>query len=76
MRYKYVNEHVEHGIVEIVFVKSAEGGSDSDILTKNLSEDQLKKDDRSEASMIFLNKKVKDLRKGVRDDVHYQIFSW
>ena len=35
MRYKYVNEYVEDGVVAIVFVKSAD--NDSNILTKNLS---------------------------------------
>ena len=35
IRYKYVNEYVEDGVVKIVFVKSAD--NDSDILTKNLS---------------------------------------
>ena len=35
IRYKYVNEFVEAGIVKVIFVKSAE--NDSDILTKNLS---------------------------------------
>ena len=33
--YKYVNEYVEDGIVEIIFIKSAD--NDSDILTKYLS---------------------------------------
>ena len=32
IRYKYVNEYVEDGVVKIVFVKSAD--NDSDILTK------------------------------------------
>ena len=35
IRYKYVNECVEQGIVQIIFVKSAD--NDSNILTKNLS---------------------------------------
>ena len=35
IRYKYVNEYVEDGVVQIVFVKSAD--NDSDILSKNLS---------------------------------------
>ena len=33
IRYKYVNEYVEDGVVKIVFVKSAD--NDSNILTKN-----------------------------------------
>ena len=33
IRYKYVNECVEYGVVKIIFVKTAE--NDSDILTKN-----------------------------------------
>ena len=36
-RNKYVNKYVEYGMVEIVFVKSAE--NDSNILTKKLSGD-------------------------------------
>ena len=35
IRYKYVNEYVEDGVVKIIFVKSSE--SDSIILTKNLN---------------------------------------
>ena len=35
IRYKYVNEYVEDGIVKIIFVKSAD--NDSNILSKNLS---------------------------------------
>ena len=35
IRYKYVNEYVEDGVVKIVFVKSAD--NDSNILTKNFS---------------------------------------
>ena len=35
IRYKYVNDYVEDGIVKIVFVKSSD--KDSDILIKNLS---------------------------------------
>ena len=35
IRYKYLNEEVEDGIVKIVFVKCAE--NDSNILTKSLS---------------------------------------
>ena len=35
IRYKYVNEYVEDGVVKIVFVKS--GDDDSNILTKNFS---------------------------------------
>ena len=35
LRYKYVNEYVEDGIVKIVFIKFAD--NDSNILTKNLS---------------------------------------
>ena len=37
IRYKYVNEYVEHEVVKIVFVKSAE--NDSNIITKNVSAD-------------------------------------
>ena len=40
-RYKYVNEYVEDGVVEIMFVKSADNGSN--ILTKNLSAKLCKK---------------------------------
>ena len=35
IRYKYVNEYVDNGVVKIVFVKSAE--NDSNFLTKYLS---------------------------------------
>ena len=35
IRYKYVNEYVEDGVVKKVFVKSAD--NDSDILTKMIS---------------------------------------
>ena len=41
IRYKYVNEYVEDGVVMIAFVKSAD--NDSDILTKNLSAELHKK---------------------------------
>ncbi len=34
IRYKFVNEYVEDGIVKIIFVKSKE--NDADIFTKNL----------------------------------------
>ena len=37
IRYKYVNEYVEDGVVKIGFVKSAD--HDSNILSKNLSAD-------------------------------------
>jgi len=37
IRYKYVNEYVEDGVIKIIFVKS--GDNDSDIMTKNLGED-------------------------------------
>ena len=35
IRYKHLNEYVDHGIVKVAFVKSAE--NDSNILTRNLS---------------------------------------
>ena len=35
VRYKYVNEFVEDGVVKIVFVKSKE--NNADLFTKNLS---------------------------------------
>ena len=35
IRYKYVNEYIEDGIVKIIFVKSAD--NNSNIPTKNLS---------------------------------------
>ena len=41
IRYKYVNEYVEDGVVKIVFVKSVD--NDNDILTKNLSAELHKK---------------------------------
>ena len=41
IRYKYVNEYVEDGIVKIIFVKSID--NDSDILTRNLSAELHKK---------------------------------
>ena len=34
IRYKYVNEHVEDGIVKLIFVKSPD--NDSNILIKNI----------------------------------------
>ena len=37
IRYKYVNEYVEDGVIKIIFVKS--GDNDSDIMTKNLGGD-------------------------------------
>ena len=37
IRYKYVTEYVEDGVVKIIFVKSVD--NDSNILTKNLSAD-------------------------------------
>ena len=37
IRYKFVNEYFEDGVVKIIFVKSADNGSN--ILTKNLSAD-------------------------------------
>ena len=54
IRYKYVNEYFEDGVVKIVFVKSAE--NDSDILTKYLSADPHQK---------HLNKKVGEKLKDV-----------
>ena len=51
IRYNYVNEYIEDGIVNIIFVKSAD--NDSDILVKNLSTeaswDAFKEDGGSEA---------------------------
>ena len=41
MRYKYINEYVEDGIIEIIFVNSA--GNDSNIFTKHLSTELYKK---------------------------------
>ena len=37
IRYKYMNEYVEDGIVKIVFIKSTK--NNSNILTKNISVD-------------------------------------
>ena len=34
---KYVNEYCEHGVLKIIFVKSAD--NDSDIMTRNLGGD-------------------------------------
>ena len=44
IRYKYVNEYVEDGVVKIVFVKSAD--NDSSILTKTLSAELCEKHPR------------------------------
>ena len=41
IKYKYLNEYVEDRIVKIIFVKTTE--NDSNILTKNLSAKQNKK---------------------------------
>ena len=41
IRTKYVNEYVEDGIIKIIFVQS--GNNDSDIMTKNVSDDLLDK---------------------------------
>ena len=44
VRFKYVNEYVEEGIVKIIFVRSNE--SNSDIFTKNLGGDLYAKHSR------------------------------
>ena len=44
VRFKYVNEYVEEGIVKIIFVRSNE--NDSDIFTKNLGGDLYAKHSR------------------------------
>ena len=63
IRYKYVSEFVEDGVVKIVFVKSAD--IDSDILTKNLSAELHEKHSRK-----MVDEKHNNVaRKVVRDDV-------
>ena len=70
-RYKYVHEYMEDGVLNIIFVKSAE--NDSNVLTKMLSAELHKKNsknDRQEAQMIpYFLKIVEVNRKGARDEI-------
>ena len=69
IRYRYVNEYVEDGVVKLVFVKSAD--SDSDILTKNLSSELHRKHSKKMIALKkFLASKIFEVkRKDVRDDI-------
>ena len=66
IRYKYVNEYVEDGIVEKKYVKSAD--NDNDILTKNLSAELHEKHSKKmvvEKLQMFLASKIFEVNRKV-----------
>ena len=66
VRYKYVNEYVEDGVINIIFVQSTD--NDSSILTKNLSVELHKKQSRKigvKSFKMLLASKVFELKQTV-----------
>jgi hypothetical protein len=57
-RYHFIQEHIEDGFIQIVFVKSCD--NDADLFTKNVS-----KDIHNRHVGKFLGKLNEDLEKGI-----------